>query len=142
MTDAPSSPADSSGLPVAYRQGNAFEGLLPIIGYMAGNQVGSRLFSDTAGDRLAILAMTLAAGFAVVRRHRRGRAIGWWIPSVAVYFLVRGAAGLVFGEKVFLSFGIGLKVALGLAAPVSVFVGRPLAAELSPLILPLTEQVR
>ena len=122
-------------LPVAFRRGNSIEGVLPILGYMAGDQIGSRVFGDLAGDRIAIVAMTLAAGWAVVQRQRRGQRIGWWIPGVAAYLLIRGIAGLIWGEDVFLAMGIGVKVALGIAALVSVLIGRPLAKELSPMLL-------
>lgn len=129
-------------LPVAFRQGNSIEGLLPIIAYVAGDQLGSRAVSDEFGTRIAVVAMTAAAVWALVQRHRRGQGIGWWIPSVAAYLFARGVAGIIWGEDVFLAIGIGLKSALGLAALVSVVVGRPLAAVLSPLVLPFTAEVR
>lgn len=129
-------------LPLAYRQGNSIEGLLPIIAYVAGDQLGSRLFSDDAGTRIAVIAMTAAAVWALVQRHRRGQGIGWWIPSVAAYLFLRGIAGIIWGEDVFLAIGIGLKLALGLAAIISVAVGKPLAALLSPMVLPFAEAVR
>jgi hypothetical protein len=129
-------------LPVAFRRGNSLEGVLPILGYMAGDQIGSRVFNDLTGDRIAIVAMTLAAGWAIVQRQRRGQRIGWWIPGIAVYLLIRGIAGLIWGEDVFLAMGIGVKVALGLAALGSVLIRRPLAAELSPMILPFSDDVR
>lgn len=129
-------------LPLAYRSRSTTEGLLPILGYVLGDQIGSRLFDDGIGARLAILAMTFAAGWAIVQRRRRGESIGWWIPAVAVYLLARGIAGLIWGETVFLATGIGLKVALGLAALTSVVIGRPLAGELAPLVLPFDDDVR
>ena len=129
-------------LPVAYRKGSSTEGVLPILAYVVGDQLGGRLFGDTAGDRIAIVLMTLAAGWAVVQRHRRGESIGWWIPSVAVYLFFRGVAGLIWGEDVFLAVGIGLKVALGLAALGSVLIGKALAAKLAPLVLPFSDDVQ
>ncbi len=135
-------PEATDELPVAFRRGNSIEGVLPILGYMIGDQVGSRLFDDLTGDRIAIVAMTLAAGWAVVQRQRRGQRIGWWIPGVAAYLLIRGIAGLIWGEDVFLAMGIAVKVALGIAALVSVAIGRPLAKELSPMLLPFPEHVR
>ncbi|MDW3175761.1 MAG: hypothetical protein R8J94_00095 [Acidimicrobiia bacterium] len=135
-------PPTDEELPLAYRKGSSTEGILPILGYVLGDQLGSRLFGDTAGDRIAIILMTVAAGWAVVQRQRRGESIGWWIPSVAVYLFFRGVAGLIWGEDVFLAIGIGLKVALGLGALVSVFIGRPAAAQLAPLVLPFSAEVR
>ena len=126
-------------LPVAFRKGNSTEGILPILGYVVGDQIGSRLFTDLWGDRIAIVLMTLAAGWAVVQRHRRGEGIGWWIPSIAIYLFIRGIAGLIWGEDVFLAIGIALKVCLGLAALGSVLIGKPLAAKLAPLVLPFSE---
>lgn len=140
MTDH--TPLSEDELPRAYRKGNSTEGILPILGYVLGDQVGSRLFGDTSGDRIAIILMTLAAGWAVVQRHRRGETIGWWIPSVAVYLFFRGVAGLIWGEDVFLAVGIGLKVALGLGALGSVIIGRSAAAQLAPLVLPFSSEVR
>lgn len=129
-------------LPLAYRKGSSTEGILPIAGFVIGEQLGSRLFNDLWGDRLAVILMTLAAAWAVVQRQRRGEAIGWWIPSIAVYLFFRGIAGLIWGEDVFLAIGIGLKVALGLAALVSVLIGKALAAKLAPLVLPFSEQTQ
>lgn len=140
MTDH--TPLSEDELPRAYRKGNSTEGILPILGYVLGDQVGSRLFGDTSGDRIAIILMTVAAGWAVVQRHRRGETIGWWIPSVAVYLFFRGVAGLIWGEDVFLAVGIGLKVALGLGALGSVIIGRSAAAQLAPLVLPFSPEVR
>jgi len=140
MSDS-ESPTDGE-LPLAFRQGNSIEGLLPIIGYVAGDQLGTRLWSDTAGTRVAVIAMTAAAAWALVQRHRRGQGIGWWIPSVAAYLFVRGIAGIIWGEDVFLAIGIGLKSALGIAALVSVIIGTPLGAVLSPLVLPFSDEVR
>lgn len=140
MTDA-QLPIDDE-LPLAYRKGSSTEGLLPILGYVLGDQLGSRAFGDDAGDRIAIVLMTLAASWAVVQRLRRGEAIGWWIPSVAIYLFFRGVAGLIWGEDVFLGIGIGLKVALGLAALISVFMGRALAGQLVPLVLPFSIDVQ
>lgn len=136
------SPHTADDLPLAYRKGSSTEGLLPILGYVVGDQLGGRAFGDTAGDRIAIVLMTVAAGWAVVQRQRRGESIGWWIPSVAVYLFFRGIAGLIWGEDVFLGIGIGLKVALGLAALVSVLIGKAFAGKLAPLVLPFSQEVQ
>ena len=136
MDDALDEPLTPADLPLAYQPGRSTEGILPIAGYVIGDQIGSRLVSDDAGVRLAIVLMTAAAIWAVVQRVRRGKAIGWWIPGVAIYLFGRGIAGLIWGEDVFLAVGIGFKVALGLAALVSVLIGRALAGELAPLVLP------
>jgi len=129
-------------LPLAYRRGSTTEGILPLAAFFIGDSVGSRLVNDLWGDRIAIICMTLAAGWAVVQRQRRGEAIGWWIPSVAIYLFVRGIAGLIWGEDVFLAFGIGLKVALGVAALGSVLIGRAILAKLAPLVLPFNEETQ
>lgn len=141
MTEEPTS-AERDELPAAFRGGNSMEGVLPILAFVLGDQLGDRLFGDTSGDRIAIVAMTLASAWAVVQRHRRGESIGWWIPSVAGYLFVRGIAGLIWGEDVFLAIGIGLKVSLGVAALVSVMIGRALAGELAPLVLPFSDSTR
>jgi len=129
-------------LPLAYRKGSSTEGILPIAGFVVGDQLGTRLLGEPWGDRLSIILMTLAAAWAVVQRQRRGESIGWWIPSIAVYLFLRGIAGLIWGEDVFLAIGIGLKVVLGLVALGSVIVGQALAAKLAPLVLPFGEQVQ
>jgi len=129
-------------LPAAFRRGSAFEGLLPLIAYIAGERLGTWQFGEVSGDRIAIAAMSLAAVWSGVQRHLRGQSIGWWIPGLFVYLLVRGIAGLVWGEDVFLAFGIGVKVALGVGALVSVVIGRPLAHEFIHMVLPFTEAVR
>jgi len=133
---------DADNLPAAYRPGSSTEGLLPIIGFVIGDQLGSRAFGDLWGDRLAISLMTLAAGWAVIQRQRRGVAIGWWIPSIAVYLFCRGIAGLIWGEDVFLAIGIGLKVALGLGALGSVLIKKPAAALLAPMVLPFSDATK
>lgn len=139
MTQEPLNPDE---LPLAYRQGSAIEGFLPIAGFIAGEQLGGRAFGELWGDRIAIIAMTLGAAYSIIQRQRRGQSIGWWIPSVFVYFLVRGIAGLIWGEQVFLAFGIGLKVALGVGALVSVLIGKAAAGLLAPLILPFDDDTQ
>lgn len=118
------------------------EGLLPLIAYIGGERLGTWQFGEVSGDRIAIVAMSLAAIWAGIQRHRRGQALGWWIPGLFVYLLVRGVSGLIWGEDVFLAFGIGVKVALGLGALISVAIGRPLAYELIHLVLPFSETVK
>ena len=135
-------PAADAELPLAFRKGNSTEGFLPILGFVVGDQLGSRAFGDVWGDRVAIILMTLAAGWAVVQRYRRGEDIGWWIPSIATYLFIRGIAGLIWGEDVFLAIGIALKVGLGLAALGSVIIGKPLAAKLAPLVLPFSNEMQ
>lgn len=128
---------EADDLPLVFRQGSSIEGILPLAGFFVGEQIGSRLLgSDLWGDRIAIILMTLAAGWSVVQRKRRGVAIGWWIPSLAAYLFFRGIAGLIWGEDVFLAIGIGLKVCLGLAAIGSVLIGKAAAGLLAPLVLP------
>ncbi len=130
-------------LPLAFRQGSSIEGILPLVGFFVGEQIGSRLLgSELWGDRIAIILMTLAAGWSVVQRKRRGVAIGWWIPSLAAYLFLRGVAGLIWGEDVFLAIGIGLKVVLGLAALGSVIIGKAAAGLLAPLVLPFDEETK
>ena len=129
-------------LPLAFRKGNSTEGILPILGYVLGDQIGSRLFDDIWGDRIAIILLTLAAGWAVVQRHRRGQDIGWWIPSIAIYLFIRGIAGLIWGEDVFLGIGIALKLGLGLAALGSVLISKPIAARLAPMVLPFSDETK
>ena len=133
---------DPDDLPLAFRTGSSLEGILPIVGYLVGEQLGSRAFGDLWGDRIAIVLMTLGASWSVVQRKRRGQSIGWWIPSIAVYLFCRGVAGLIWGEDVFLAIGIGLKVVLGLVALGSVVVNRPAAGLLAPLVLPFDEQTK
>ena len=140
--DASAEGDDQTELPIAFRKGSSTEGILPLAGYILGDQVGSRLLDDDWGVRIAVVLMTLAAGWSIVQRQRRGVAIGWWIPSLAAYLFIRGIAGLIWGETVFLAFGIGLKVALGLAALISVLIGRPAAAELAPFVLPFSESTQ
>jgi len=142
VTDEPAQSIETGELPAAFRSGSSIEGVLPIIGFVLGDQIGTRLFGETAGDRIAIAAMTLLAAWAVVARYRRGQAIGWWIPSIAVYLFVRGVAGLIWGEDVFLAIGIGLKILLGLAALGSVILRRPAVGLLAPLLLPFSESTR
>lgn len=130
-------------LPVAYRRGSSTEGLLPLLGFIVGEQIGNRVLNNELwGDRLAIILMTLAAVWAVAARLRRGDPIGWWIPSLAIYLFLRGIAGLIFGEDVFLAIGIALKVGLGLVALGSVFINRPVASYLAPLVLPFSESTQ
>lgn len=133
---------DPEELPLAFRQQSPLEGFLPIVGWVLGEQLGGRLFGDEAADQTAIIAMTAASGWAVVQRRRRGQNIGWWIPALATYFLLRGIAGIIWGETVFLSVGIGLKVALGLTALGSVLIGRAAATYLAPMLLPFNAHVR
>ncbi len=139
---SPGSDAITDELPLAYRKGGSTEGLLPIIGYFVGENIGSRFIGDEWGDRLAIILMTAAAGWAVLQRKRRGDAIGWWIPTIAIYLFLRGIAGLIWGEDVFLGIGIALKVGLGLAALISVLIAKPIAAKLAPMVLPFSDSTQ
>lgn len=139
---ANASGANAEELPPAFRKGSSTEGLLPIAGYLGGDWVGTRLFDDAWGARIAIICMTLAAGWAMVQRKRRGEDVGKWIPGIAIYLFLRGIAGLIWGEDVFLGIGIALKVGLGLAALGSVIIGKPIAARLAPLVLPFSKEVQ
>ncbi len=83
----------------------------------------------------AVLAATAWSVKAAYSRRARGLPIGKWLPAITAYLLVRAAVTIaaerelvdfgVSSEAVYFGIGIGTKILIGLAAAVTIVVGRP-----------------
>jgi len=99
----------------------------------------------------AVAVATLWSLKAAIARHRRGIGVGWWLPTVTGYLLVRAAvtvaaerAWVDFGvssEAVYFGIGFATKILIGLAVAATILAGRPLLTWLIPQAIPLAPEV-
>lgn len=84
---------------------------------------------------LAMISATAWSLKAVISRRKRKLAIGYWIPCVTAYLIVRGVISIavergwvdfgVSAEAVYFGIGISTKIILGLAAIGTIIAGKP-----------------
>ena len=101
---------------------------------------------------IAIIAATAWSVKAAFSRRRRGLPIGAWLPVITAYLLVRAAISIAverdlidFGvstEAVYFGIGIGTKMLVGVAAAVTILIGKPFVLWLARRFLPLPEAVQ
>ncbi len=101
---------------------------------------------------VAIIAATGWSVKAAYSRRRRGLPIGAWLPVITAYLLVRAAVSIAverdlvdFGvstEAVYFGIGIGTKMLVGVAAAVTIIIGRPFMVWLARRFLPVAEEVQ
>ena len=95
------------------------------------------LFYNLGNTVLAVAAATGWSLKAVYSRRRRGLSVGAWLPCLTAYLVLRAAVSIaveremldfgVSAEAVYFGIGIATKVLLGLAAVVTILIGRPFA---------------
>lgn len=108
---------------------------LPVLAFLVLNRF--------AGLGWAIAGATAASVRAAVRRRRRGLPLGWYLPVVTAYLIVRGVVSILFDSAaVYFGIGIATKTLIGLGLVASILIRRPAVTELAPLVFPLEERVR
>jgi len=100
---------------------------------------------------VAVLAATAWSIKAAIGRHRKGLNIGWWLPGLTVYLLLRAAVttavdrGLVdlgiSTEAVYFGIGFATKFLAGIALGITIVMGRPFLAWAVPRVVSLSEEL-
>ena len=99
----------------------------------------------------AVIAATGWSIKAALGRRRRGLTIGWWLPGVTIYLLIRAGITIAveqelvdFGissEAVYFGIGFATKFLIGISVAVTILIGRPLLAWAVPMVLRLAPAV-
>lgn len=138
MTDAPPTNA-----PAGLRNGGNLDQLMPVVLFM--------VFYNVVDIKAAVVASTLWSIKAAVGRRRRGLNIGWWLPGVTAYLLVRSGITILVDEEI-VDFGIsaegvyfgisfGTKILIGVVLAVTVFIGKPFLAWGIPKVIKLAPEL-
>ena len=130
--------------PSTFSGGHNLDQLMPVILFFGFRIVLGNLF-------LAVIASLLWSIKAAIGRHRRGLRVGWFLPGVAVYLLVRAGLTIavdegwieteVSADAVYFGFGIVGKILIGIWCAVTVLAGRPILGWLIPKVVHLPETV-
>ena len=93
------------------------------------------VFYNLVNTEVAVISATAWSVKAAYSRRRRGMPIGAWLPVITGYLLVRAAVSIaverdlvdfgVSSEAVYFGIGIGTKMLVGVAAAVTILVGKP-----------------
>ena len=110
------------------------------------------VFYNLVNTEVAVIAATAWSVKAAYSRRRRGLPIGTWLPVITGYLLVRAAVSIaverdfvdfgVSSEAVYFGIGIGTKMLVGVAAAVTILVGKPFALWAARRFLQLPETVQ
>lgn len=140
MTNRPGSPGPGQGRPGPSAN---LDQILPVVLFLA--------LYNLVNIVAAVVAATLWSVKAAVTRHRQGIGVGWWLPSITGYLLVRALvtvaaerAWIDFGvssEAVYFGIGFVTKILIGLAVAATVVAGRPLLTWLIPQVVSLAPAV-
>jgi len=101
--------------------------------------------------KAAVVASTLWSIKAAVSRRRAGLTIGWWLPTITIYLILRAGVTILVDEDIVdfgisseaVYFGIGFvtKFLVGLAFAVTIIVGKPFLAWAVPKVVDLAPSV-
>ena len=109
----------------------SLDSLVPIVVFVVVNRF--------AGLRWAVAAATAGSLQVVVSRHRRGIALGRFVPLITVAVIGRGIIGVVTdSETVYFGLGIATKYVVAAALSVSVLIRRPLGVVAAITVFPTT----
>ena len=110
------------------------------------------VFYNLANTEVAVIAATAWSVKAAYSRRRRGLPIGAWLPAITGYLLARAAVSIaverdlvdfgVSSEAVYFGIGIGTKMLVGVAAAVTILVGRPFMVWVVHRFLNLPEELK
>ena len=110
------------------------------------------VFYNLVNTEVAVIAATAWSVKAAYSRRRRGLPIGTWLPVITGYLLARAAVSIaverdlvdfgVSSEAVYFGIGIGTKMLVGLAAAVTILVGRPFVVWAAHRFLQLPEELK
>ena len=125
------------------RSGGNLDQLMPILLFL--------VFYNVVDIKAAVVASTLWSIKAAIGRRRRGLDIGWWLPGVAIYLIVRSLVTILVDEDVVdfgisseaVYFGIGFvtKILVGIVLAATVFAGRPFLAWVIPKAVRLSHDL-
>ncbi len=134
---------DSKPKPKALEGGSTFDQLMPVVLFI----VLFNLVNITA----AVVAATLWSIKAAIGRRHRGLDIGWWLPTVTIYLIVRSVVTILVDHDVIdfgisskaVYFGIGFitKILVGVAIAVTILIGKPLLAWTVPKVVDLHDDL-
>ena len=106
---------------------------------------------NTIGIVAAVIGATAWSIKAAIGRRRRGLDIGWWLPSITIYLIVRAAITILvereivdFGissEAVYFGIGFATKFLVGVVLAVTVLAGRPFLAWAVPKVVHLADDL-
>jgi hypothetical protein len=121
--------------PASFSGGHNLDQLMPVVLFFGFRIVLGNLV-------LAVIASMLWSIKAAIGRYRRGVQIGWFLPGVAIYLLVRAGLTIavdegwidvdVSADAVYFGFGIVGKILIGVWCAITVLAGRPILAWLIP----------
>ncbi len=99
----------------------------------------------------AVIAATAWSIKAGIGRKRRGLDIGWWLPGVTLYLIIRAAITIAvqqeyldFGispEAVYFGIGFVTKFLVGIGLAVTILIGKPVLGWAIPKVVPLAPEV-
>ena len=125
---------------------------MPVLLFLAFFNLDAARVAGLNNIEIAIIAATGWSVKAAYSRRRRGLPIGAWLPAITGYLLVRAAISIAverdlvdFGvstEAVYFGIGIGTKMLVGVAAAVTILVGKPFVLWVARRFLPLPEAVQ
>mgnify|MGYP001545912360 CR=1 FL=1 len=136
---APPPPPQPGGL----AGGSNLDQLMPVLLFIG--------FYNLVDIKAAVVAATAWSIKAAVGRRRNGLAIGWWLPVVTVYLIVRSVVTILvdeeildFGvspEAVYFGIGISTKIIIGTVVLGTILAGRPLLAWAIPKVVKLNDEL-
>lgn len=110
------------------------------------------VFYNLVNTEVAVIAATAWSVKAAYSRRRRGLPIGTWLPVITGYLLARAAVSIaverdlvdfgVSSEAVYFGIGIGTKMLVGVAAAVTIVVGKPFVVWAAHRFLQLPEELK
>jgi len=129
--------------PGLLKGGSNFDQVMPVVLFI--------VLYNISGITVAVIAATVWSLKAAVSRRRRGLDIGWWLPTVTIYLIVRSAVTILVDHEILdfgisskaVYFGIGFvtKILIGIAIAVTIVIGRPVLAWAIPKVVELHDDV-
>ena len=131
----------TTGAPHGLRGGSNLDQLMPVLLFL--------FFYNVVNIKAAVVASTIWSIKAGIGRRRRGLNIGWWLPGMALYLIVRSAVTIMVDEDIVdfgispeaVYFGIGFvtKILIGLVLAVTIIVGPSFMAWIVPRVIRLPD---
>ena len=125
--------------------------LMPVVLFLLFFNLDALRLAWLNNIEIAIFAATAWSVKAAFSRRRRGLPIGAWLPVITGYLLVRAAIAIsverdlvdfgVSTEAVYFGIGIGTKMLVGVAAAVTILIGKPFMLWAARRFVPLPEAV-
>ncbi|MEM8706705.1 MAG: hypothetical protein AAGE98_09630 [Actinomycetota bacterium] len=136
--------SDDRPTPRGLAGGSNLDQLMPVVLFFV-------LFNVFDSIIWAVVAATAWSIKAAIGRRNRGLNIGWWLPTVTLYLMVRAAITIAvdrewvdFGispEAVYFGIGFATKFLIGIAVAVTILVGKPVLAWAVPMVVKLPQEL-